>query len=154
MGPSRREPGGLFYLWGVAKVRISSRRPPTGDLDRRNRCSLLRADASVIARNYEQAKCYASAVPRPDLKAPKSSLVGERLKWARARANMTIRELSHAASVPNSSITEIELGNRIPRSSTLEKIANALKIAPCWLAFGDGAAPEGWDERKDLPTHR
>lgn len=67
---------------------------------------------------------------------------------------MTIRELSHAASVPNSSITEIELGNRIPRSSTLEKLANALKIAPCWLTFGDGAAPEGWDERKELAAHR
>jgi transcriptional regulator with XRE-family HTH domain len=84
-------------------------------------------------------------VARPDLKAPKSSLVGERLKWARARANLTIRDLGQAASVPNSSITEIEMGGRIPRANTLEKLANALKVSACWLTFGEGPAPHGWE---------
>lgn len=51
------------------------------------------------------------------------------------------------ASVPNSSITEIEMGDRIPRANTLEKLANALKISPCWLTYGEGAAPDGWDEK-------
>lgn len=90
---------------------------------------------------------------RPDLKAPKSSLVGERLKWARAKANLTIRELGHMASIPNSSITEIEMGDRIPRANTLEKLANALKISPCWLTYGEGIAPEGWEQKKEIPTN-
>ena len=83
---------------------------------------------------------------RPDLKAPKSSRVGDRLKWARAQNKHTIRELSAAASVPNSVITEIELGNRIPRANTLEKLANALKVSACWLTYGEGNAPDGWVE--------
>ncbi len=82
---------------------------------------------------------------KPDLNAPKSSQAGVRLKWARAQARLTIRELAKAAGVPNSAITEIELGNRIPRANTLEKLANALKIAPCWLVFGDGPVPDGYD---------
>jgi transcriptional regulator with XRE-family HTH domain len=61
------------------------------------------------------------------------------------RAQLTIRELAKAAGVPNSAITEIELGNRIPRANTLEKLANALKVAPCWLVFGDGQPPDGWE---------
>lgn len=81
---------------------------------------------------------------KPDLNAPKSSQAGVRLKWARAQAGLTIRDLAKKASVPNSAITEIELGNRIPRANTLEKLANALGVAPCWLVFGDGPAPEGW----------
>ncbi len=83
---------------------------------------------------------------RPDLKAPKSSRVGERLKWARARYKLTIRDLSAAASVPNSVITEIELGNRIPRANTLEKLAYALKVSACWLTYGEGPVPDGWIE--------
>lgn len=82
---------------------------------------------------------------KPDLNAPKSSQAGVRLKWARTRAQLTIRELAKAAGVPNSAITEIELGNRIPRANTLEKLANALKVTPCWLVFGDGQAPDGWE---------
>jgi transcriptional regulator with XRE-family HTH domain len=89
---------------------------------------------------------YADVV-KPDLNAPKSSQAGARLKWARAHAKLTIRELSKLAGVPNSAITEIELGNRIPRANTLEKIANALRVTPCWLVFGDGPAPDGWQVR-------
>ncbi len=90
------------------------------------------------------------ATAKPDLKAPKSSLVGVRLKWARRERGLTTRDLAKAASVPNSAITEIELGNRIPRANTLEKLAVALKVAPSWLVFGDGPAPDGY--RSDVSS--
>ena len=73
---------------------------------------------------------------------------GRYMTWARARAKLTIRELAKLASIPNSSITEIESGDRFPRANTLEKIANALKVSPCWLVFGDGTASDGWEERE------
>lgn len=74
----------------------------------------------------------------------KHKQIGERLKWARTRAKMTIRDVARLAGIASSAVTEIEQGTRIPRADTLERLAAALKVPGCWLVFGDGPEPEGW----------
>lgn len=54
-------------------------------------------------------------------------------------------------------MTDVELGNRTPKTDTVERLAMALKVEPCWLAYGDGRAPEGWrkevNEETEHPPH-
>lgn len=73
-----------------------------------------------------------------------SSTIGDRLKWAREKAGWTVRELAQRAGIAASSVTDMELGSRTPRTDTVERLAAALKVERCWLAYGDGRAPEGW----------
>lgn len=80
----------------------------------------------------------------PDSLVSKHTGLGDRLKWARAHAEMTVRDLADVAGVAFSAISEIEKGGRIPRADTLERLAVALKVPACWLVFGDGVAPDGW----------
>lgn len=73
--------------------------------------------------------------------APGASGIAARLKLARSHAELTIRALASAAGVASSAITDTEIGNRIPRADTIEKIARALGVSACWLAYGEGSAP-------------
>lgn len=63
----------------------------------------------------------------------------ERLKRARREKNVTAEALSVAAGVSNSAVSHLEAGSRLPRLPTLERIANALRVSPGWLAFGADA---------------
>ena len=78
----------------------------------------------------------------------RSSTVGQRLKWARERAGWTVRDLAQRAGLASSSITDIELDTRTPKTDTVERLAVALKVERCWLAYGDGKAPEGWQSEE------
>lgn len=73
--------------------------------------------------------------------APGASGIAARLKLARSHAELTIRALASAAGVASSAITDTEIGNRIPRADTIEKIARALGVSACWLAYGEGTVP-------------
>lgn len=74
----------------------------------------------------------------------RSKGIGQRLKWARQRAELTVRDVARATGVSPSTISDTELNRRIPRADTLEKLAVALRVEPSWLAFGDGKAPTGY----------
>lgn len=80
----------------------------------------------------------------PDHLVAKHEAIGARLKWARARAQLTVRSLADVAGVAFSAVSEIEKGERKPRADTLERLAVALKVPVCWLGFGEGPTPEGW----------
>lgn len=80
----------------------------------------------------------------PDHLVSKHEGVGARLRWARQRAGMTVRALAEVAGVAFSAVTEIELNKRRPRTDTTERLAVALKVTPCWLSYGDGQAPDGY----------
>lgn len=56
---------------------------------------------------------------------------------------MTIRELGALAGIASSVVADTENDKRIPRADTIERIAWALKISACWLAYGEGTVP-GW----------
>ena len=53
---------------------------------------------------------------------------------------MTAHALSLTAGISNNSVSHFEANSRLPRLSTLECIANALRISPGWLAFGAEAS--------------
>lgn len=66
----------------------------------------------------------------------------EKLKRARARAALTLRELADASGVDFSTIWQLESGRRGARPSTVRKLAAALGVIPADLipdADGDSA---------------
>ena len=65
--------------------------------------------------------------------------LGERLFEARDRAGLPLRELGQRAGVSWSTISAIEKGNQSATAETIEKLAIALGVRPCWLAFGEGS---------------
>lgn len=77
-----------------------------------------------------------------------TSEIGKRLFWAREQANLTVRALGKMANVSPSTVTEIENSHHVPRADMIEKLAAALKVERCWLAYGDGKPPKGWREER------
>jgi transcriptional regulator with XRE-family HTH domain len=72
--------------------------------------------------------------------------MGQRLKQARQHTGMTIRELGTIAGIASSVVADTENEKRIPRADTVERMAWALKISACWLAYGEGKAPAWYSE--------
>lgn len=64
--------------------------------------------------------------------------IGERLFDARDRAGLTLRALGQKAGVSWSTIGAIEKGRQAATVETTERLAVALGVRPCWLAFGEG----------------
>ena len=58
---------------------------------------------------------------------------GEKLRRARTRAAMTLRELAEASGVDFSTIWQLEAGRRGARPSTIRKLAAALGVTPADL---------------------
>lgn len=71
-------------------------------------------------------------------RAKRSQDVGRRLQETRMAAEMTLRSLSARAKVGASTISDTEKGHHIPAADTIESLADALGVSPCWLAFGIG----------------
>lgn len=80
-----------------------------------------------------------------------SAAIGERLRQARERAGLSGAALARHAEASSSTVSHIELGKFIPRLDTAEKLAKALRIAPCWLAFGIGPIDPPKRGRKPRP---
>ena len=64
---------------------------------------------------------------------------GTRLLAKREAAGLSLRELAESAGVSFETIRKCETGGAIPKVDTCERLAVALGVAPCWLAFGVGA---------------
>ena len=71
--------------------------------------------------------------------------VGTRLKLARDMRGLTMAELGDRAGVGASTVNVIEKGSKQPRGDTVEKLARALDVPRCWLAYGAGQPP-AWTE--------
>lgn len=65
---------------------------------------------------------------------------GQRLRQKRDELGVSLRELADAAGVSFETIRKVENGEVDPRLDTCERIAVALGVSPCWLAFGVGAS--------------
>lgn len=70
-----------------------------------------------------------------------------RLAEVREAAGLNRQPLSLLAGLGNAAVQRIEAEGRIPSVETLERIANALKRSPCWLAFGE---ERPWNEAAEL----
>lgn len=66
---------------------------------------------------------------------------GERLRVARTAAGLSMRDVGRAAKLSVQAISLIELGRVCPKVDTCERVAVALDVAPCWLAYGVGRGP-------------
>lgn len=66
----------------------------------------------------------------------------ERLKSAREARGLNSTDIGRSAGLGHQTTTQIERGLRTPQIDTVERIARALDVEPCWLAFGfDGGKP-------------
>ena len=85
----------------------------------------------------------ADPVPDPYLQVFRNHSAGfpYRLREARERSGLSMRTLSAAAGVSVQSWSNAEAGKAIPRVDTCERMAVALGVAPRWLAYGEGMAP-------------
>lgn len=59
-----------------------------------------------------------------------------RLRKARKAADVTRHKLSLSAGIASDGVNDLETGGRIPGIDTVERLALALNVSPCWLAFG------------------
>ena len=83
--------------------------------------------------------------------------VGVRLKLARDMRGLTMTEVVDEAGIAASTVNVIEKGQKQPRGDTVERLARALGVSRCWLAYGDGPVPD-WTQgiagltRPDAPA--
>ncbi|MFO0580492.1 MAG: helix-turn-helix transcriptional regulator [Polyangia bacterium] len=100
--------------------------------------------ASTTMRRVTPSVAFAVArngVPRGH-KNPLWFGLPQRLLDARDLARLALRDLAARAEVANTSIAKIENRQSTPAIDTVERLAAALGLDPCWLAFGwDGAQP-------------
>jgi transcriptional regulator with XRE-family HTH domain len=61
-----------------------------------------------------------------------------RLKFAREQSGLSQNALAKAAGVARTMIGYIESGATMPSVATIELLASALCVSPCWLAFAEG----------------
>ena len=85
------------------------------------------------------------ADPNPDdeLRIFRAAFEGfpSRLEQARERSGLSMRTLSTAAGISVQAWSNSEAGKVVPRVDTCERMAVALGVAPSWLAYGEGNAP-------------
>lgn len=67
---------------------------------------------------------------------PKHQKFPERLRRARKAASMNGVALSLSVGLSRNTCSQLEARDRIPRVDTVEKLATALRVSPCWLAYG------------------
>ena len=68
--------------------------------------------------------------------APIATWFADNLRRVRKEAGISQEELSIAASVHRTEVSQLERGLRIIRIDTLMKIAGALEVSPCELLSG------------------
>lgn len=65
-----------------------------------------------------------------------------RLKSARAARGMTLGSVARAAGISPQALSLAEAGKMVARVKTCEQLAEALGVAPGWLAYGDESSGE------------
>jgi transcriptional regulator with XRE-family HTH domain len=68
--------------------------------------------------------------------------LGKRLYLARKRSGLTQRALAERSKVSETTIKDIEKERQVPAADTIERLADALKVRACWLAYGEEDGPQ------------
>jgi transcriptional regulator with XRE-family HTH domain len=68
--------------------------------------------------------------------------VGARLKKARAARGLTMDQLAVKVKMAQSTISSIETGKSRPSAYAIERLAWALNVDSCWLAYGKDPKPD------------
>ncbi len=78
----------------------------------------------------------------PRRKKERGRGIARRLKTARKKAGLSIRDLARQANLSHQAVVAIEGGGGAGSSvGTLGDLAEVLKIPAGWLAYGEGEAP-------------
>ncbi len=77
-----------------------------------------------------------------------SAAIGKRLFEARIKRDLTMDQLAIKAKISQATISKLERGIHDPAAGVTEKLALALAVDPCWLAYGTGKKPE-WLNKED-----
>ena len=114
----------------------------------------LGVPAGWLAYGYEGLEPFRERYPRPitepsdptpdpALRVFRDLTAGfpQRIRDARERSGLSMRTLSSAAGVSVQAWSNAEAGKALPRVDTCERMAVALGVAPRWLAYGEGNAP-------------
>jgi len=75
--------------------------------------------------------------------------VGRRLYEARRARDMTMSDLGNKIKISGAAISLIEAGKRRVTTEIVEKLAWALNVDPCWLAYGTGSKPDWLSAEKE-----
>lgn len=67
--------------------------------------------------------------------------LGLRLRLAREARGLSMRQLAAAAGLSAQAVSLLEADRMCPSVETCERLAVALDVAPCWLAYGVGRGP-------------
>lgn len=78
--------------------------------------------------------------------------IGERIKWARERKDMTQKELGRLAGKSRASIVQYENGNITAPIDVIIALAKALFVAPEYLAFGRSGVPGVKNAEEEIQT--
>ncbi len=70
-----------------------------------------------------------------------SDAIGRRLFEARIQRDLTMDQLADKAGINQSTISKLERGINEPGAANVERLALALEVDPCWLAYGTGKKP-------------
>ena len=65
-----------------------------------------------------------------------------RLREARESRSLSHMQLARISGVSPAAVGYLERGEKLPRTDTVERLARALEVPRCWLAFGDGQKPD------------
>lgn len=81
-------------------------------------------------------------VPARTLASNRYRDCGERVRQVREQLGWTLRDVAEQAAdqeqhLSHQAILYIETGSNVPKLDTLEAIARALRVPPCWLAYGE-----------------
>lgn len=83
----------------------------------------------------------------------RAAQVGLRLSQLRAESGLSLRQLGESAGISHQVVTNIENGRGMPKLDTAERLAIALGVAPCLLAYGIEAPLRTSRERRSRVSH-
>lgn len=67
--------------------------------------------------------------------------IGTRLRQIRQARGLSLRALARGADLTASAVSNIESKGHMPTVATVEALAKALQVDPCWLGYGQGPPP-------------
>lgn len=105
-----------------------------------------------LAFGSEGAKVFKEKTKRSDRQLEEINLssyeptfgykdVGRRVFDRRKALNLSLRTVGAAAGISYQTVKLIESGEAVPKVDSLHRLAIALDVAPCWLAYGVGDPP-------------
>lgn len=65
-----------------------------------------------------------------------------RLRAAREARGLSRKALGRDSGTSDTTVRQAEEGEMLPNVATVEKLAVALDVSPCWLSYGIGEGPE------------